>query len=139
MQKASLHRVFSCQLYVQALHEQCSYHQINDVFTKEKGNSVEAPAHFSWQYDLENPGAYYKEGQYDFLDLEGYSIQRYDVYILVKALPVDLLLGFPEVLIHDVTKGEWNVYTNASIQTIDQLFDNADRNGFLKNISNSVV
>ena len=114
-------------------------HRIYDVFTDKKGNNIEAPANYSWHYDIDTPGAYFKEGQFDFLDIEGNSIQRYDVYILVKAFPADILLGYPEVLIHDVTNGQWNVYNNATIQTIDQLFENAESNGFLKNISHSVV
>ena len=123
---------------VQQVYGNAYIHGIYDVFTKNKGNKVEAPANYSSQYNLDIPGSYYKEDQNDFLDLEGKSIQRFDTYILVKAFPAETLEGYPEHLIHDVTKDEWHIFSNASLQAIDDLFHNANRHGFLKRISNTV-
>lgn len=124
---------------VQQIYGNAYIHGIYDVLTKNKGSKVEAPEYYSWMYNIDTPGAYYKENQYDFLDNEGKSMQRFDSYILVKAFPAETLEGYPERLIHDVTKDEWYTFSNASAQSITNLFVSAEKNGFLKRISNTVA
>ena len=107
---------------------------IYNIFVENKGEKVEAPANYSWS---PASGDYYKNAQYDFLDQKGNSLVRYDVYSLI--VPSELLTGYPEILIHDVSKDEWYLFSDTARQSINQLIDTATKNGFLKIISNTVV
>ncbi|RHW34026.1 copper amine oxidase N-terminal domain-containing protein [Lysinibacillus yapensis] len=113
--------------------------EIYDVFIKNRGSKVEAPANYSWHYDIDTPGAYYKNGQYDFLNQEGNSVKRFDIYSLIKSFPAETLAGYQEVLIYDATENQWYVFTDHAFQSINQLIDTANKNGFLKIISNTAV
>lgn len=84
-------------------------------------------------------GSYYKEGQYDFLDADGNSVKRYDIYSLIKAFPAELLEGRPEVLLHDATEDEWYLFSDEGKKSIIRLVDTADLYGFLEVISDTVV
>ncbi|MGG4191937.1 hypothetical protein ABEW50_00610 [Paenibacillus jamilae] len=88
---------------------------------------------------MDKPGYYYKNGQYVFLDEKGKSVKQYDIYSLVNAFPSELLSGYPEVLIHDVSKDQWHMFSNAAAESIRQMMDTAEKNGFLKVISNTVA
>ncbi|KMY48675.1 copper amine oxidase N-terminal domain-containing protein [Peribacillus loiseleuriae] len=112
---------------------------IYNIFIENKGSKVEAPANYSWRYNIDTPGAYYKNAQYDFLDLEGNSIKRFDIYTLIKSFPAETLAGYPEVLIYDATENQWYLFTDTAFQSINQLIDTAYKNGFLKIISNTVA
>ncbi len=109
------------------------------VFIENKGSIVDAPVNYSWQFDIDNPGSYYKLGQYDFMSHENKSIQQFDLYSLNKAFPAETLKGYPEVLIHDVTADKWYLFTDKAIESINQLVNTATNNGFLKVLSNTVV
>ncbi|MGE8080098.1 copper amine oxidase N-terminal domain-containing protein [Peribacillus loiseleuriae] len=113
--------------------------EMYNIFIENKGGKVEAPANYSWHYDIDTPGAYYKNGQYDFLDFEGNSIKRFDIYTLIKSFPAETLAGYPEVVIYDATENQWYLFTDTAIQSINQLIDTASKNGFLKIISNTVI
>ncbi|TYO94634.1 hypothetical protein [Desulfallas thermosapovorans] len=112
---------------------------IYDVFLAHKGSKVEAPASYSWQVNMDLPGAYYKLGQYDFLDLDGNSIQRFDIYGLINAHPAEILVGFPEILLYDASANQWFLFSDTAKQSIDQLIFTATKNGFQTVISNTVV
>ncbi|ATW23577.1 copper amine oxidase N-terminal domain-containing protein [Candidatus Formimonas warabiya] len=112
---------------------------IYDLVLENKGSQAEAPAKYSWMVDIDTPGAYYKIGQYDFLDLNGNSIQRFDIYGLIEALPAEILAGYPKALIYDATGNQWYLFSDTAIQSINQLIDTATKNGFLTVISNTVV
>lgn len=112
---------------------------IYNIFMENKGGKVEAPANYSWQYIMDNPGTYYKEGQYDFMDQEGNSIKRFDIYTLIDSFPVETSAGYPEVLIYDATENQWYLFNNTAKQSINLLIDKAFNNGFIKIISNTVV
>jgi len=60
---------------------------VYNVFVENMGSEIEAPANYSWHYNLDTPGAYYKNSQYDFLDPHGSSIQRFDIYTLIQYFP----------------------------------------------------
>ncbi|MFB7158991.1 copper amine oxidase N-terminal domain-containing protein [Lysinibacillus sp. NPDC056232] len=109
------------------------------VFVENKGNLVDAPANYSWQYDIDNPGSYYKLGQYKFMSHENKSIQQFDLYSLNTAFPDEELKGYPEVLIHDVTADRWYLFTDKALESINQLMNTATNNGFVKVLSNTVV
>ncbi|MFJ7186951.1 copper amine oxidase N-terminal domain-containing protein [Lysinibacillus xylanilyticus] len=109
------------------------------AFVENKGNLVDAPAKYSWQYDIDNPGSYYKLGQYNFMSHENKSIQQFDLYSLNTAFPDEELKGYPEVLIHDVTADKWYLFTDKGFESILQLINTATNNGFVKVLSNTVV
>ncbi|WP_379132554.1 copper amine oxidase N-terminal domain-containing protein [Paenibacillus sp. sgz500958] len=113
--------------------------EMYNIFEENKGSKVEAPAHYSWMNTIDTLGSYYKEGQYDFLDAEGKSIQRYDIYDLIESFPADMLEGYPKILIHDVTEDQWYLFNDAARQSIYQIMDTASKNGFFKVISNTIV
>ncbi|HZG75268.1 MAG TPA: copper amine oxidase N-terminal domain-containing protein [Paenibacillus sp.] len=109
------------------------------IFAEGKGQKVEAPASYSWMHHIDIPGSYYKNTQFDFLDTQGNSIVQFDVYSLIRAFPPELLAGYREILIHDVTKDEWYSFSDTERQSIQQFIDNAVKNGFVTVISNTVV
>lgn len=112
---------------------------IYNIFAENKGSKVEAPANYSWMYTMDIPGTYYKEGQYDFLDLKGHSLKRYDIYTLIKAFPEETLVGYPGVLIYDGTEEQWYLFSDTARQSILHLLNSAAMNGFISIISNTVA
>ncbi|MED3804842.1 copper amine oxidase N-terminal domain-containing protein [Lysinibacillus xylanilyticus] len=109
------------------------------VFTENKGKVVDAPADYSWQINLDDPGSYYKDGQYNFMSHENKSIQQFDLYSLNGPFSDEQLKGYPEVLIHDVTADKWYSSTVKARESINQLIKTATNNGFVKVLSNTVV
>lgn len=109
------------------------------IFEENKGAKVDAPANYSWMINMDVPGTYYKNGQYDFLDEQGNSVKRYDIYTLVQAFPAEFLTGYPGVLIHDASEDQWYLFSDTARESISKFIDSASRNGFLKVISNTVV
>ncbi|QDY82095.1 copper amine oxidase N-terminal domain-containing protein [Paenibacillus polymyxa] len=124
---------------VQQIHGNAYHETIYNIFTKNKGEKVEAPENYSWSFNIDTPGSYYKNAQYDFLDQKGKSLARFDVYSLIQSFPSELLVGYPKFLIHDVSKNEWYLFSDSAAKSIDQLINNATNNGFLKVISNTVA
>ncbi|HZG77066.1 MAG TPA: stalk domain-containing protein [Paenibacillus sp.] len=113
--------------------------KILKIITDNKGEKVEAPENYSWTANIDVPGSYHKNAQYDFLDENGTSLARYDVYTLVEALPAELLNGYPKVLIHDVPNNEWYLFNNAANQELGEVIDAAAKSGSVTIISNTVV
>ncbi|MBG9453918.1 hypothetical protein ABE61_07420 [Lysinibacillus sphaericus] len=109
------------------------------VFNENKGKVVDAPANYSWQINLDVPGSYYKNGQYNFMSHENKSIQQFDLYSLNGPFPEEELKGYPKVLIHDVTADKWYLFTDKARESINQLINTATNNGFVKVLSNTVV
>lgn len=107
---------------------------IYNIFVDNKGKKVEAPSNYTWN-SHPSIGEYYKTGQYDFLDLEGNSIKRFDIYTLVRTFDDDV---DPEVLIYDANENHWYMFNYTARQDIWQLIDTASKNGFLAEISNTV-
>ncbi|WP_339209195.1 copper amine oxidase N-terminal domain-containing protein [Paenibacillus sp. FSL K6-3182] len=124
---------------VQRIHGNAYNETIYNIFVENIGKRVEAPASYSWNLNLDIPGSYYKDGQYDFVGHKDNSLVRFDVYSLIRSFPSELLTGYPEILIHDVFKDEWYLFSDTAIQSINQLIDTATKNGFLTIISNTVV
>ncbi len=112
---------------------------IYDAFIKNIGRKTDAPASYSWRYNIDTIGAYYKNAQYDFMDQNGKSIQRFDIYSLVESFPKELLSKYPKVLLYDASANQWYLFKYTTPQSIDQIINTAEKNGFLKVISNTVV
>ncbi|MGE7692263.1 copper amine oxidase N-terminal domain-containing protein [Lysinibacillus sp. NPDC097214] len=109
------------------------------IFTENKGKVVDAPANYSWQINLDVPGSYYKDGQYNFMSHENKSIQQFDLYSLNGPFSDEELKGYPKALIHDVTADKWYLFTDKALESINKLFNTATNNGFVKVLSNTVV
>ncbi len=107
---------------------------IYNIFAENRGKKVEAPSSYTWS-SHPSSGEYYKAGQYDFLDLEGNSIKRFDIYTLVRTEPTE---GDPEVLIYEANENQWYMFHYTASQDIWRLVDTARMNGFLTEISNTV-
>ncbi|AWB43221.1 copper amine oxidase [Paenibacillus sp. CAA11] len=112
---------------------------IYNIIAQNKGSEVDEPASYSWMVNTDVPGSYYKNNQFDFLDEKGNSIKRYDIYTLIRSLPAELLVGYPDVLIYDASEGKWYLFNSAARGSIDQLIDKAAQNGYLKVISDTVA
>lgn len=115
---------------------------IYKLFMENKGNKVQAPADYFWHLHNRKPGAYYKQGQYDFLNLNDNSIQQFDVYGLITSSPdsaEDTTKDLYELLLHDVTTNQWHLFNDKAMQSINQEMVKAQRNGFIKIISDTVV
>lgn len=111
------------------------YHHFTDNAVAE----VDAPAHYSWAYTMDILGSYYKNAQFDFLDSKGDTVVRYDTYSLVEHFPKELLEGYPVKLVHNVTLDKWYLFGEPARESIGNLFGNAETNGFVKVISNTIV
>lgn len=109
------------------------------VFNENKGKVIDAPTDYSWQINLDVPGSYYKDGQYNFMSHENKSVQQFDLYSLNGPFPEEELKGYPKVLIHDVTADKWYLFTDKARESFDQLINTATNNGFVKILSNTVV
>lgn len=107
---------------------------IYNIFVKNKGKKVEAPSNYSDNVNLVEIGDYYKGGQYDFLDLEGNSIKRFDVYTLVQSMTDR---DDREALIYEANENQWYMFNYKALLDILKLIDVASTNGFLKEISNT--
>lgn len=103
---------------------------IYNTFIKNNESKVEAPAYNPWDSHPIPVGNYDKNAQYDFLDEEGNSIKRFDIYSSTGDLG--------GVLVHDTTGNYWYVYSDSSRLGILQLIDNASLNGFVTVIRNTV-
>ncbi|WP_018757723.1 copper amine oxidase N-terminal domain-containing protein [Paenibacillus terrigena] len=96
---------------------------IYNNFVDNKGSKVEAPSDPTWSVA-------YGTGQYDFLDQEGNSIKRFDIYSSPEAAP--------EFLIYDATENQWYLFNNAANKSMYQFIDTATKNGFRTVISNNI-
>jgi hypothetical protein len=112
---------------------------IYNILFGNNGEKVEAPANYSWMNTIDTLGSYYKNAQFDFLDTKGNSVVRFDAYSLIRSFPSEQLKGYPEALIHDVSKNEWYLFSDMKIQSILKLIDTAAKNGFQKIISDTVA
>ncbi|WP_138495700.1 copper amine oxidase N-terminal domain-containing protein [Paenibacillus pinistramenti] len=112
---------------------------IYNLIVNNKGDKTDAPASYSWMFNIDVPGSYYKNAQYDFLDEKGDSIKQYDIYSLVEAFPAEELEGYPKVLLYDASEQQWYLFSTAARDSINSIIEKAALNGFLKIISNTVV
>lgn len=112
---------------------------IYDLFVHNEGAKVDAPASYEWRVNIDEPGSYYKNGQYDFLDDKGNSVKRFDLYTLNRAFPEETLKGYADVLVYDASEDQWYLFSDTARDSINQLMDTAAKNGFVKVISDTVV
>lgn len=112
---------------------------IYDIFNKNMVNKAGTPPYYSWTYSMDNPGSYYKEAQFDFLDEQGNSVKEVDIYTLINAASEHTAETYPEILIHDVAADQWYLFSEAARKSIFQLIDTAAKNGFLQIISNTIA
>ncbi|RUS46927.1 copper amine oxidase N-terminal domain-containing protein [Cohnella sp. AR92] len=110
-----------------------------DAFEANIGKKVDAPSSYSWQVNLDVPGSYYKNGQFEFLDEQGKSLTRYDIYTLLHSVPEEQLAGYEEILLYNATEDQWYTFSRSAYETISQLMNTAALNGFSKVISNTIV
>ncbi|WP_379151163.1 stalk domain-containing protein [Paenibacillus sp. sgz5001063] len=112
---------------------------IYDVFIENLGSKIKVPEHYSWMLSSDFPGSYYKDRQYDFLDTEGKSVKRYDIYTLIDSSSTEIVKDYPQVIIHDATEDQWYLFSDAARRSIQRIIETASKNGFLKIISNTIV
>lgn len=97
------------------------------------------PDDYSWHAHLDVPGSYTKWWQFDFLAEDDSSLLRYDVYGLTRGFPEELLVDFPGVLVHDTNADAWYILDEARAETIRALLLQADEQGLVELIENTVV
>jgi hypothetical protein len=112
---------------------------IYDAFIENMKNKVDAPASYSWMHDIDTIGHYYKLAQYDLMDQNDQSIQRFDTYSLVESFPEEVLSKYPKALLNDESAKQWYLFKDTASQSVNQIIDTARKNGFLEVISNTVV
>ncbi|MFJ7979944.1 copper amine oxidase N-terminal domain-containing protein [Lysinibacillus xylanilyticus] len=110
--------------------------EMHNIFVKNKGSKVKEPLNYTWSFHSTTPGGYYKGGQFDFIDQEGNSIKKFDLYTLVQT--IGETLPDPKVLIYDATDDQWYLFNDASSNSIYQLIETAGKNGFKTIIENTV-
>lgn len=121
---------------IQQSHGNAYNEAVYRMFVDNLGSIVEAPVKYSWNYyTLDVPGSYHKAAQYDFMDLVGNSLKRFDLYRLDNSFPNEDLKGYSQYLIHDATANEWYLFSETSSHSLYELIDK----GFFEIISNTVV
>ncbi|WP_456278851.1 copper amine oxidase N-terminal domain-containing protein [Bacillus sp. AK128] len=110
-----------------------------DIFVKNKGEKVNPPTRYAWHIHSVEPGDYYKNGQFDFLDKEGKSIKRFDIYSLVQPYQEETSSELPEVLMYDANENQWYLFNKDASESILQLIESASKNGFRTIISDTVA
>ena len=88
---------------------------IYNIFIKNKGSKIEPPSDYTWTFHHTTIGGYYKGGQYDFLDQEGNSVERFDIYSLVRGFD-EKLPSQPQTLIHVPTENQWYLFSDPARQ-----------------------
>ena len=113
-----------------------------DLFITNKGTQTTAPAIYSWNYGdvFDTNGAYYKDGQYDFLCQNGNSIQRFDIYSLVVSdQQVEMPADYPTALLHDATSDQWYLFDNTAFCSGNQRISTYMEDALITVISNTVA
>ena len=110
--------------------------EMHNIFVKNKGSKVKEPSDYTWSFHSTVVGGYHKFGQYDFIDQEGKSIERFDLYSLVQNNH-ETLPGQKD-LIYDATEDQWYMFNDASSNSIFRLIETAAKNGFKTVIENTV-
>ncbi|MHA7967173.1 copper amine oxidase N-terminal domain-containing protein [Paenibacillus sp. CAU 1782] len=109
------------------------------LFQQSKGKPVEAPLVQNRITGSVDPGSYTPGPQNDFLDKDGGSVLRLELYSLNNDFPAELLAPYPAWLLYDATADQWYEYQPDEAESFNQLFDAASQQGFLRTISNNVV
>jgi len=99
---------------------------IYHLFAEHLDDKVEAPARYDWYPDLDTPGSYYLSARYDFLDRDGNSVKRFDVY--APSLGVTEEEGY---LMHAVLEDQWYRIGSEAVQKIRDLIETASRSGYV--------
>ncbi|TFB19579.1 copper amine oxidase N-terminal domain-containing protein [Filobacillus milosensis] len=115
------------------------YQVIYDILIENKGEKVDEPENYSTRYNSSSPGNYTQFKQYDFLNQEGNSIKRFEIYTLVDEFPEELLEGYPEVLLYDATENQWYLFNDDATQSIEDLIKEASNNGYVDEVSNTAA
>ncbi|WP_338130660.1 hypothetical protein [Cohnella ginsengisoli] len=117
-----------------------AYHEaLYRVFEQNKGKKIDEPANYAWRLNLDDPGAYYKNGQFEFLDEKGTSLKRFDIYSLQSAAPEGTLSEYPQIVVHEYDENQWYEFNRSAQESIEQLINTASMNGFLTIISDTVA
>lgn len=111
---------------------------IYNIYVENKGDKVEAPSYYSNHFDMTSPGNYYLQSKHEFIDTNGKSIKHFEVYGLVNTFPDELLKGYPEPLLYDVTENQWYLFNDSALKSINEIIKNASSNGHFEEISNTV-
>lgn len=108
---------------------------IYNIFMANIGVKVDAPKSFYWKPSIMSEGEYYREGQYDFIGINGQSIERFDIYSLVGS---DKFPEEPKVLVYNANADAWFLFNETAASSINKHVEIATRNGFLTIISNDI-
>lgn len=106
---------------------------IYQTYIENKGKETDAP-HYS-KYDFSIPGTYYKTMKHQFVDENNQVVQQFEVYWLYDQFPAELLEGYPEFLLYDVTNNRWYVFNENAVQAIEQIMQKAQNNGLVELVS----
>lgn len=109
------------------------------LIEENKGKAIQEPANYSWNLNLDDTDAYYKNGQFEFLDAKGASIKRFDIYSLQNASPEGTSPAYPQIVVHDYLANQWFEFSRSAQESMEQLINTASTNGFLTIISNTVA
>ncbi|MFB9326359.1 copper amine oxidase N-terminal domain-containing protein [Paenibacillus aurantiacus] len=108
---------------------------IYNIFMANMGDKVDAPKSYYWKPSIMSSGEYYQEGQYDFIGINGQSIERFDIYSLVGA---EKFPKEPKVLVYNANADAWFLFNETAASSIKKYIEIATRNGFLTIISNDI-
>jgi hypothetical protein len=106
---------------------------IFNLIISSRGAVVEEPASYSWMYNIDVPGSYAEVGQYEFLDKNGNTVKRFDIYTLVNKSSAEKL-GYAKDLVYDATENKWYLLSETTNYSILNVINTANNNGFTKAI-----
>ncbi|THF84508.1 copper amine oxidase N-terminal domain-containing protein [Cohnella fermenti] len=129
--KAALHEIYATMgSIVNQIGGNAHIAALYQLLEENKGQEVEAPASYSWSFHLVDTGGYYVGSRLDFVDGQGASLQSYALYFQLGENS--------DVMLYDATKSQWHEFSTDAKDAIWQEVGLAGRNGFMKEISNTV-
>jgi len=107
------------------------------IFMKDKGSGVKAPLSHIESIASSSPGGYYNSEQFSFMDQEGSTVNRFDLYSLTEHSSGKTTKEEPEYLVFAAHENKWYVFDKKSRESIRQRMDIAEKNGLSKIVSDT--
>lgn len=99
---------------------------IYNSLIKNKGNNVDAPEDYSWKGNIDVIGSYAFSGTYEFQDIDGKSIDQFELYYLLRTVPGATYEGYSKYLLLDTKLNKWYIFSEKGPDEIKILFDGAE-------------
>lgn len=109
---------------------------IYQMYVENKGEKTNTP-HYA-KYDFSIPGTYYKIIDHKFINTDDQVLQHFAVYQLYDQFSAELLEGYANYLLHDVTTNEWYIFDDNTVNSLENMIQKARSNDLFDLISTNL-